>query len=114
MEAKELMINDWVMDESPQQIKELGTEFCTNKNDDLLFTDRLKPIPLTKEILKANGIKYIAGLLWWQRAYPFRNTDKYEVHINEVTAVTVEYVHELQHALRLCGLRELADNFKIK
>ena len=23
------------------------------------------------------------------------------------------YVHELQHALRLCGLNELADNFKI-
>ena len=23
------------------------------------------------------------------------------------------YVHELQHALRLCGLDELADNFKI-
>ena len=23
------------------------------------------------------------------------------------------YVHELQHALRLCGLNELADNFKV-
>lgn len=23
------------------------------------------------------------------------------------------YVHELQHALRLCGLKELADNFKL-
>ena len=25
----------------------------------------------------------------------------------------LQYVHELQHALRLCGLNELADNFKI-
>lgn len=25
----------------------------------------------------------------------------------------VKYVHELQHALRLCGLSELADNLKI-
>ena len=27
--------------------------------------------------------------------------------------INVFYVHELQHALRLCGLNELADNFKI-
>lgn len=25
----------------------------------------------------------------------------------------VKYVHELQHALRLCGLSELAENLKI-
>lgn len=24
------------------------------------------------------------------------------------------YIHELQHALRLCGLNDLADNFKIE
>lgn len=26
----------------------------------------------------------------------------------------LQYVHELQHALRLCGLNELADNFKVE
>ncbi len=25
----------------------------------------------------------------------------------------INYVHELQHALRLCGLTDLADNFKV-
>ena len=72
------------------------------------------PMPLTKEILEANGIRYQYGSPWWQKAYPYGNTDKFEVHINEVTTVIVEYVHELQHALRLCGLREMADNFKIE
>lgn len=27
--------------------------------------------------------------------------------------INIDYVHELQQALRLCGLNELADNFKI-
>lgn len=108
------MINDWGMAKSPQQIKELGTTFCTNKNDDLLFTDILKPIPLTKEILEANGIKFQYRFPWWQYADPFGNPEQYEVHINEVTTVIVDYVHQLQHALRLCGLRELADNFKVE
>lgn len=29
------------------------------------------------------------------------------------SVITCEYVHQLQHALRLCKLNELADNFKI-
>lgn len=28
--------------------------------------------------------------------------------------IEFKYVHQLQHALRLCGLDELADNFKIQ
>jgi len=30
------------------------------------------------------------------------------------TNVRVNYVHQLQHALRLCGLNELANNFKLE
>lgn len=35
--------------------------------------------------------------------------------MNENTSLCtkVEYVHELQHALRLCGLSELVNNLKI-
>ncbi|MBQ0088527.1 MAG: hypothetical protein KBT27_04250 [Prevotellaceae bacterium] len=29
-------------------------------------------------------------------------------------SIQIKYVHELQHALRLCGLNDLADNFKIE
>lgn len=88
------------------------------------------PIPLTEDILKANG---------WQKNDPHwvstlrRYCDKYgsgwslsftlqkgiwdayihnggELNINKFHPM---YVHELQHALRLCGLNELADNFKV-
>ena len=37
---------------------------------------------------------------------------KFNRHLNFVWNDTL-YVHELQHALRLCGLNELADNFKV-
>ena len=33
---------------------------------------------------------------------------------NHLRGIKVKYVHELQQVLRLCGLRELADNFKVK
>ena len=31
-----------------------------------------------------------------------------------IVAFSFKYVHELQHLLRLCGLDDLADNFKIE
>ena len=32
---------------------------------------------------------------------------------NQYNMCNCKYVHNLQHALRLCGFDELADNFKI-
>lgn len=37
-------------------------------------------------------------------------SDKY---VTDIVHKCGHYVHELQHALRLCGLNELADNFKV-
>ena len=37
---------------------------------------------------------------------------RFNRHLEFVWCDTL-YVHELQHALRLCGLNELADNFKV-
>lgn len=82
--------------------------------------DDIEPIPLTEEVLKANGIptngdtnffdsdiNYYLELqwedckLWWT------------INLAEYSIMPFTYVHELQHAMRLCGLNELADNFKI-
>lgn len=90
----------------------------------------IEPIPLTEEILEKNGWdtspysilkvcndKWLEFYhherrlrLWW------KGIDEWQNHA-EVQEVCFQcnctYVHELQHALRLCGLNELADNFKL-
>ena len=40
--------------------------------------------------------------------------DLYYIPMLYSRVIDVHCVHELQHALRLCGLGELADNFKIE
>ena len=48
------------------------------------------------DVMKEDGSYYLSVAIWG-----FRNA-------------RVKYVHEFQHALRVCGLRELADNFILK
>ena len=85
--------------------------------------DLLEPIPLTPKILERNGFK-----LNPQGAYSNgRHTsigvvrdDRYFANINTETDDPSflyqcgKYVHEFQHALRICGLSDLADNFKVE
>lgn len=91
----------------------------------------LSPIPLTESILKANGFNirrdayYLScGFLgndWERSGVEVKFYDRavidiecnYFKYTNRIHLVA-DYVHELQHALRLCGLNELADNFKIQ
>ena len=103
----------------------------------------IKPIPLTSEILKKNGwywgltsdeedmVSLFEGAYDEHWVYDegageislifpedtngglLRIDDqKFNRHLRFVWNDTL-YVHELQHALRLCKLDELADNFKI-
>lgn len=102
-----------------------------------------EPIPLTPEILEKNGFspetfltaewekevyfkefsscviepddsgKYIFGTtIYWNKTdgdgSPIDWGTMYDSRI-----YNLQYVHELQHALRLCGIDDLADNFKI-
>ena len=95
----------------------------------------IEPIPLTTEILEKNGF-YDRNTQWYYKR--FGSYDCFDIDISlvyrdiEVSKVCgagtdceeVEYgssivfgndicVNNLQHVLRLCGLDELADNFKI-
>ncbi len=102
-----------------------------------------QPIPLTDEILRANklkiGTKFVLpnnGISEWDDpTVIFIEKVSYIVFGNEETVyhvsirhnetncfeggfihlhLKIPYVHQLQHALRLCGLNGLADNFKIQ
>ena len=101
---------------------------------------RIEPIPLTPEILEKNGFVndssydecvadgcFVTIQIW---SY---NTENVFISWDGITCNVVNdfgcpcekielhglhyehdiYVHQLQHALRLCGLNELADNFKV-
>lgn len=117
MKASELMISDIV-----RLIYKVGT-FISKVNIENLIDNRdgkmeYEPVPLTEEILKKNGFVHKDTMEeWWHEEYnpewgirmsDFELTDEFKFGRAKIT-----YVHELQHALRLCGLNELADNFVI-
>lgn len=125
MKAEELMLNDFVKhNDKVVQIAQI------NK----FMADNLQPIPLTAEIMEKNGFilvevgdngvntpkKNINRWEKWQcdsKWHTFtliydKMTERWKFYYN-FNGFSFKYVHELQHALRLCGLNEEADNFKI-
>ena len=93
--------------------------------------DQPQPIPLTPEILEKNGrLKGPYSRLslqdgkWLEFYWHEHRLQQYWEGIDEgqnhtkqlelvFKAESIFYVHQLQHALRICGLKELADNFKV-
>ena len=79
-----------------------------------IFTFKEKdvyPIILDESMLMQNNFNPEI-VSWWRP----EGEDFFKIAImNENTSLCakVKYVHELQHALRLCGLSELANNLKI-
>lgn len=127
MKCKEFQIGDWIQDEngSPMQITNVGDDYAYatfegNEGDPWEFDDkddRSEPIPLTPEILEKNGWKETQ---YWYEYQDGKNTIQcclpdMRGRINgiEIEHFKCEYVHQYQHLLRLCGLDELADNFKV-
>lgn len=126
MKAQELMIGDWVMQfGEPRRIVGIRTDafypyIKTNMGDTWYeegMKDLAEPILLTPEILEKNGFLKHSHL----------STDRYELIVGEsrvnywVSKKILDirggnhhgdffdekiYVHELQHALRLCGIEK--------
>lgn len=95
-----------------------------------------EPIPLTPEILEKNGWNldpvlqcYTSTPLWLygegsinlllqfptkQSAGSLKIIDNQKIrNLSDFTWKDRLYIHELQHALRLCGFNKLADDFKV-
>lgn len=62
-----------------------------------IWLDYLEPIPLTSEILEKNGVKFEIGA----SGYPIIELDGLNC---SVQYNLIHYVHELQHAFRLCKI----------
>ena len=113
------MIGDWVeVSNTALQIAALGTikaGFADSKNELFYhYYDVLQPIPLTIEILLKNGYKETAegvSTHYWIDDYDdpvmvLYSLDKFYLEYIEWTHIELKYVHELQHALRLCGIEK--------
>lgn len=115
MKAKELMIGDWV------NIPQANVGIRKIDVGDISFFTEFEPIRLTPEILEKNRFerrgcmsshKSNIGLIihHWNDDLCFLNYSEEDI---PPIMIPFHYVHELQRALRCCGLWELADNFKV-
>ena len=127
-----IMVGDWVATEHgfPMQIINVGEDYAYatfdgNEGDPWEFDDKddqPEPIPITPEILEKNGFIKVNSQRYDYGSpdtdcYVKVNPKKNMIHVNGRNAnsnlYSHSFVHELQRALRLCGLNELADNFKV-
>ena len=130
MKATELMIGDWVSVEDliRCRVDKIFQDYvvCLDKRDNEIIGN-IMPIPLTAEILEKNGFEQTGdstfsisddgmrfNATWWRESLFYVGVYRRDNNSqNEHFSLNVRYVHELQHILRLCGMNELADNFKI-
>jgi hypothetical protein len=130
LSCKDLMVGDWVRIKITQHNTEV-----TNIDANSIYTeaafpiryDEIEPIPLTSEILEKNGFvanKHVYPYPYYEYtnkedklkigfAFPQGNKTSYKepwVCIDSENVLIVHlpciYVHQLQHALRLCGIEK--------
>ena len=141
MKCKEFHIGDWIQDRNGFQWQIIGVgedyayaTFEDNEGDPWEFNDKDDQpcaIEITEDTLKQNK--------WEVQGYSLLPSEHYFVKddggnhllwshgtlsiwlacgedndgVFSDVVLPCKYVHQLQHALRLCGLDELADKFKV-
>ena len=141
MKCKELQIFDWVQDKNGFQWQIIGVgddyayaTFEGNEGDPWEFNDKDDQpcaIEITDDILKQNKWEVQGYALLPSEHYYVKDDGRNHLLWSHGTlsiwlacgedndgvfsdvVLPCKYVHQLQHALRLCGLDELADKFKV-
>ena len=125
METTDLMVGDWVVYNGdveytdPIRIEgmDIATDMLITSDREDVGLDGVEPIPLTTEILEKNGFvkdEKDDNMYYWNwcviddcMSYD-KETSK--VRIFSVSGLTfvkiLQYVHELQNALRLCEIKK--------
>ncbi len=133
MKANELMLGDWVRVKgaSPAQVVMIDQyDIVTSLSEHWINESNLEAVEITPEILEANW--FIKSGYTCRCVHNLADFDNhadldynlkfstFEIKRMKNRAWTVRlymdarYVHKLQHALRLAGLDDLADNFIIE
>ena len=141
MKCRDFMVGDWCCSghELPMQITNVGegyayATFEDNEGDPWEFDDKdeqPQPIEITEDILRKNNWKvqgytllpnehyYVkdegGNYLLLSQGTLYTRLDCIEANDGVFSYVTVpcKYVHQLQQALRLAGLTDMANNFKV-
>lgn len=124
MEAKELMIGDWLYYRGQfnafcfrvEQITKRKVGYHAEPNESRMYyiiLSECKPIPITPEFLERNGFEKVQSL------YYLKSLNKLYLCFIEYNIVNnclfindglvprpINYVHQLQHALKLCGIEK--------
>ena len=127
MKISDLMIGDWVLHEGThKKVTVVWDDAISLYNPQKTwgsiyydkYYDAIEPVPLTPEILERNGFreyakdayafschKQMAGDGFELQSVVIRNMKALEVSTADADLRTsMKYVHQLQHALRLCGI----------
>ena len=83
-----------------EALKPFPDELDWQDGDDFSW---IEPIPLTAEILEKNGF-VLDGESWWYKDFRIVLSSSKGVSLVCGRQIKFCYVHELQHALRLCGI----------
>lgn len=123
MKAKDLVVGDYLLyNGKPYRVMQItgivGENFMLENG----VEDEGEPITLTKDILSMIGFKpFIAGQMLWNKSEDFIVTVLPDLSIypnsehrclvgirNGYTnaKIALDYLHELQNALRICGINE--------
>ena len=142
MKLTDLAIGDLILiNNTPHKIQAIDSIDLEILADDELYyvgedrchsEDKIEGIPITPEILEKNGFemfKYDGWVHYYRifgnSAIPFvlhsmiggemlsQEVGIFSTSTDTNCGIEVNYVHELQHALRLCRLNKLAENFKV-
>lgn len=124
MKVSDFNVYDWFdIDSEVQQVMPV---FIDEVFNDTMPAFCVQPIPLTADILMANGFerKQLAncvryrllakGTIIWAEIDGLCWSIDLVTHKTDCNEFLVEYVHELQHLLRMAGLSDLADDFKLE
>ena len=124
MKANELMIGDFVTRQNYENKdvvckiiglskNSISVEFDNGSRSMGASEDSISPIPLTPEILEKNGfnIEITPYTPDWKRCilnpnFFLEDRLKGFYHFNGNKLAKIQYVHELQHALKLCGIEK--------
>ena len=142
MKCRELQFGDWCCNKHgfPMQITNVGDDYAYatfegNEGDPWEFDDKddqPQPIPLTNDILRNNDWRerpLVLSLDYSVLSYNFVKDEgdthleikrdtliiwfNYEKGLYADIIIPIKYVHQLQQALRLAGMTDMANNFKI-
>jgi len=119
MKAQDLMIGDWVVDgDENARVTSLTCDGIIETTRRISNVEVIDPIPITPETLEKNGFQqnemyFICQLdgdfeLWY---YPHLGSLRYEYNGELIAKFpdAMNYVHQLQHALKICGVsKEIA------